>query len=78
VRLIVFSDPIICQNPTIQSLSIATPKPSFLFFDKVYQKVSDAGELTWLLRAIQTTIPFLSEELSKNAPLRYVVWTFES
>lgn len=66
----VVSDPIISHNPTIQSLSIAAPKPSFLLLDKVYQKVSDAEELVWLIRAIQTTIPFLSEELSKNAPLR--------
>lgn len=73
VSLIAITDPVISQNPIIQSLSIASPKPSFLLLDKVYQKVSDTDELTWLLRAIQTTIPFLSEELSKNAPLRYVV-----
>jgi hypothetical protein len=64
---------VISQNPIIQSLSITAPKPSFLLLDKVYQKVTDEEELTWLLRAIQTVIPFLSEELPKNTPLRYVV-----
>lgn len=68
----VISDSVISGNPTIQSLSVAAPKPSFLLLDKVYQKLSDEEELTWLLRAVQTTIPFISEELSKNAPLRYV------
>lgn len=73
----VISDSVIFANPIIQSLSVAAPKSSFLLLDKVYQKVSDAEELIWLLRAIQTTIPFLSEELSKNAPLRYAVWPSE-
>lgn len=68
--LIIISDSVISGNPTIQSLSVAAPKPSFLFLDKVYQKLSDEEELNWLLRAIQSTIPYLSKELSKNGPLR--------
>lgn len=75
--MITISDSVISGNPTIQSLSVAAPKPSFLLLDKVYQKLSDEEELTWLLRAIQITIIFLSEEMSRNTPLRYVAWSLE-
>ena len=77
VRLTIISESVISGNPTIQSLSAAAPKPSFLFLDKVYQKLSDEVELNWLLRAVQSTIPYLSEDLSKNDLLRYATGPYK-
>jgi ABC-type branched-subunit amino acid transport system ATPase component len=65
-----FADDIIRANTTIQSLSSASSKPSFLLWDKVYQKVLEVEDQTWLLRAGSATFSFLHDELAQNLQLR--------
>ena len=45
-------------------------KPSFLLWDRIYQKITDEDEERWLLRAIDVSLLYFSEELSKNENLR--------
>lgn len=46
-------------------------KPSFLLWDKVYQKVNEE-DAAWLLRAVDLALPRLESELAKHLHLRYV------
>ena len=41
-------------------------------WDKVYQKLTDVEEETWLLRAVESTAIFFSSELEKAEQLRFV------
>lgn len=66
------SDNLISANATIQTLNSSSPKPSFLLWDKVYQKLTDADDEVWLLRAGEVAFSYLHSELSKNNQLRYV------
>jgi len=49
-------------------------KPSFLLWDKVYQKTTDIEDEKWLLRAIDVALQFFQNELSKNEPFRFVLF----
>ena len=49
-----------------QTLLAAGAKPSFLLWDKVYQKVNDILDETWLLHASEEVIPFFKDELLKK------------
>jgi len=40
-------------------------------WDKVYQRVTEKDEEQWLVRAVESSILFFSEELLKNEQLRY-------
>lgn len=52
---------------------MGTPtKPSFLVWDKVYQKLSDAEDMRWLLRTADLAVPKLESELVKHQSQRYV------
>jgi hypothetical protein len=51
-------------------------KPSFLLWDKVFQKVVDIEAEKWLLRAIDVALQFFQSELSKNASFRCVILLF--
>ncbi|KIJ11894.1 hypothetical protein PAXINDRAFT_157123 [Paxillus involutus ATCC 200175] len=56
---------------TSADVLIGTPtKPSFLIWDKVYQKINDAEEELWLLRAAELAVDKLQSELLKNQHLR--------
>ncbi|KAH9856756.1 ARM repeat-containing protein [Lenzites betulinus] len=61
---------IISGNPTLQTIVAATPKPSFLLWDKVYQKLSGEEEEKWLLRATETVLPFFKEEFLRDEQAR--------
>lgn len=41
-------------------------------WDKVYQKLTDVEEETWLLRAVESTALFFSSEVEKAEQLRFV------
>ncbi|KAH9976102.1 ARM repeat-containing protein [Lactifluus volemus] len=45
-------------------------RPSFLVWDKVYQKLTDVEEEIWLLRAIESTATFFRAELEKFEQLQ--------
>ncbi|KAF9496394.1 ARM repeat-containing protein [Pleurotus eryngii] len=55
----------ISKITAIQSLFASTVKPSFLLWDKVYQKASDPAEEKWLLTALSAAIPVFNKELTK-------------
>jgi hypothetical protein len=60
----------ITSNAVIASLA-STAKPSFLVWDRVYQKIASAEEEKWLLRASEMTLASVQTQLLKNEVLRY-------
>jgi len=60
-------------NPSLQALSATGTKPSFLLWDKVYVKVTDAEDQLWLLRACEAVFSFFASDLKKNETLRCVL-----
>jgi len=66
-----FLEDIISRNVTVQAI-LSSSKPSFLVWDKVYQKLTDVEEETWLLRAIESTATFFSAEVTNVEHLRFV------
>ncbi|TFY63660.1 hypothetical protein EVJ58_g3122 [Rhodofomes roseus] len=59
-------DDFISRNSTLQSILAAGVKPSFLLWEKVYQKLSGADDEAWLLRASEATLAHYSKELLPN------------
>jgi hypothetical protein len=66
-----FLEDTISRNVTVQAF-LSTSRPSFLVWDKVYQKLTDVEEETWLLRAIESTAIFFSAEVTNVEHLRFV------
>ncbi|KAF5354845.1 hypothetical protein D9756_005584 [Leucocoprinus leucothites] len=64
-----FSD-IVSKNATITSIVTSGAKPSFLLWDKVYQKVKEEVEERWLLRALEVALRYFQKDLKKNEVLR--------
>ena len=62
----------IARNAIVQSISATSSKPSFLLWDKVYLKINNEEEQTWLLRALTSTLMFYHKELSSNQSFRCV------
>ncbi|TFY83754.1 hypothetical protein EWM64_g252 [Hericium alpestre] len=60
---------VVSRNATVQSI-VSSSKPSFLLWDKVYQKATSVEEQTWLLRAAESASLFFHKELGKNEHLR--------
>jgi len=54
----------------VSSIGTVGAKQSFLLWDRVYQKITDEEEETWFLRAIEASLLYFSEELSKGEALR--------
>ncbi|TBU31959.1 ARM repeat-containing protein [Dichomitus squalens] len=63
-------DSIISGNVTLQSLYVASPKPSFLLWERVYQKLGSEEEETWLLRAAEAVLKFFRDEFLKQEQSR--------
>jgi hypothetical protein len=61
---------LIAGNATIQSLASISTRPAFLFWEKVYQKLTDADDEIWLLRASEAALAHLKTDLAKNEQLR--------
>ncbi|KAH9007605.1 ARM repeat-containing protein [Lactarius deliciosus] len=64
----VFEDTIL-RNPTVQAI-VSSLRPSFLVWDKIYQKLTGVEEETWLLRAVESMAIFFSSEVEKTEQLR--------
>lgn len=67
------ADDVISHNATLQSVAAASPKPSFLLWDKVYQKLNGEEEERWLLRAVEVVLPFFKAEILRDENARFVV-----
>lgn len=67
---------VISRNATIQSI-VSSSKPSFLLWDKVYQKLTTADDEMWLLRALESAVIFFNGQLLKNEQARFAFtnWT---
>jgi len=65
-----FLDDVISRNAIIQSLLTSSTKPSFLLWDKVYQKITDVEDENWFLRACNATLQCFKSELAKSEILR--------
>lgn len=61
---------VVTRNTSVDALTGTAAKPSFLMWDKVYQKITDMDDETWLLRAIDLVLDRLSTELTKSENLR--------
>ena len=69
----IFIDDIISRSVTVELLMGTSAKPSFLIWDKVYQKLSEAEDARWLLRATDLAVPRLESELVKHQNTRCVL-----
>lgn len=61
-----FLDDFISHNATIHSLVTVGAKPSFLLWDKVYQKLNAVEDETWLLRAAEAALSYFQGELMRS------------
>ncbi|KAF5363220.1 hypothetical protein D9758_008404 [Tetrapyrgos nigripes] len=59
-------DDTIARNTVLQAIPTPSTKPSFLLWEKVYQKAVEAEDETWLLRACDATLISFHEQMSKN------------
>ncbi|KAL4249154.1 TOG domain-containing protein [Abortiporus biennis] len=59
-------DDVISRSVSMQSLLATGSKPSFLLWDKVYQKLSDVEDETWLLHANVQLLATFNAQLSQN------------
>ncbi|KAJ3807969.1 armadillo-type protein [Lentinula aff. lateritia] len=64
-----FND-IVAKNPVLHGISTVGVKPSFLLWDKVYQKATDINDEKWLLRACEAAVVYFNAEISKSEALR--------
>lgn len=74
-----FKDDMISRNTNIASLTsvgamstASASKPSFLLWDKVYQKITDPDDELWLLRACGAVMSYFKDVLDEHPPLRSV------
>ncbi|KAH9925947.1 ARM repeat-containing protein [Epithele typhae] len=63
-------DTIISGNSNLHALAVASPKPSFLLWDKVYQKLNGEEEEMWLLHASEATLFYFKNEFITNEQAR--------
>ncbi|KAG8955662.1 translational activator of GCN4 [Tulasnella sp. 424] len=63
---------IVAKNTTLQAIPVPSAKPSFLIWDKVYQKLTDPVDEMWLIRALEVAVRQYRGELKQNEPLRCV------
>jgi len=62
----------VAQSPALQALVATGAKPSFLFWERVYTKVTEEQEAIWLVRALQQVTITFSSEIRKSEQLSYV------
>lgn len=72
--LVLTTDDVISRNAAITSITASTTKPSFLLWEKVYQKLTEPEEEKWLLRAGNAALTFFKSDFSKNETLRCVAF----
>ncbi|THU98405.1 ARM repeat-containing protein [Dendrothele bispora CBS 962.96] len=59
-------DDIISRNAVLQAITTTSAKPSFLIWEKVYQKLTDAEDEKWLLRACDASLIYFQSEMLRN------------
>lgn len=64
------------RNATVQSLLASGAKPSFLLWERVYQKLAETDDQVWLLRAGEAVLSFYKAEIMKSEQTRYVYLCF--
>lgn len=57
---------VISKNPVLQAIPTVSVKPSFLLWDKVYQKATDPEDEKWLLRATDAALLFFQDRGNKE------------
>ncbi|KAG6815998.1 hypothetical protein H0H93_008704 [Arthromyces matolae] len=62
-------DDAISKNAALQSIASGSTKPSFLLWDKVYQKLTDPVDEKWLLQAWEASLIYFKTEFTKNENL---------
>jgi hypothetical protein len=62
----------VAQSTSLQALVATSPKPSFLFWERVYTKVTEEQEAIWFVRAIQQATIAFSSDIRKSEQLLYV------
>ncbi|KAI5991791.1 armadillo-type protein [Pisolithus marmoratus] len=67
-----FAD-LVARNTSVEIIAGTPTKPSFLVWEKLYQRLGDTREETWLLRCVDLVIEHLETELLKNENLRIQV-----
>ncbi|RDB20660.1 eIF-2-alpha kinase activator gcn1 [Hypsizygus marmoreus] len=68
-RITQFTD-IISRNAVLSSIVSSSTKPTFLLWDKVYQKLTDPVDESWFLRACDAALVYFQSEFGKNEMLR--------
>ncbi|CCM02945.1 uncharacterized protein FIBRA_05060 [Fibroporia radiculosa] len=63
-------DTAISRNTTLQSILSTGSKPSFLLWEKVYQKLGGIDEEIWLLRAVQASLVYFKNDVMRNEQAR--------
>ncbi|OAV93029.1 hypothetical protein PTTG_02828 [Puccinia triticina 1-1 BBBD Race 1] len=59
------------NNPVLCSLAVGTPKPSFLFLDRIYRKATASpDESMWLSRALDSILEKFKSELARDPVFR--------
>jgi hypothetical protein len=62
------------NNSVLCSLAVSTPKPSFLFLDRIYRKsTASPDENMWLARALDSIFEKLKPELDQDPVFRYII-----
>lgn len=59
----------VAQSTSLQALVATGAKPSFLFWERLYTKVTEEREAVWLVRAIQQATITFSSEIPKSEQL---------
>lgn len=68
-RIFIVTETVVSRNATAAILAGTATKPSFLLWEKVYQKLTSVEEERWLLRALRAALVVLKSEKSEH--LRY-------
>jgi hypothetical protein len=55
------------SSSLLPSIIFPPGKPSFIYTDKVYQKVTDPSDSVWLLRALELIVSSFSDDLAQNS-----------
>ncbi|KAI5983714.1 armadillo-type protein [Pisolithus albus] len=63
----------VARNTSVETVVGTPTKPSFLLWEKVYQRLGDSEEEMWLLRCLDLVLGHLEAELLKNEHLRIQV-----
>lgn len=64
------AEEVLSRNADLRGLLVTGTKPSFLLWDKVYQKLTDAEDEKWLVRASEEVLDYYKDDLEKSEAAR--------